>query len=250
MAAGPPSPEVPPAQADDRVRRPTDWVGDDSVPGVRRAEEAAKHKGAEVERLFAEAGVTYPPAEVFLRIFKQDRELEVWASSQKDAAMSLIATYETCAMSGKLGPKRREGDKQVPEGFYRIEYFWPDSAFYLAAKVSYPNALDRALGGAAAGSDIMIHGGCASIGCIAMSDERIEEIFLMGTSAHYRGRPVHVHVFPGRDMKALLEDPSWQEHHAFWENLREGLEAFERTKRVPTVATGRKGLYEVKANGA
>jgi murein L,D-transpeptidase YafK len=163
--------------------------------------------------------------------------------------MKRIATYKICRMSGEVGPKRREGDYQVPEGFYRIEYFWPDSQFYLAGKVSYPNALDRQLGGATPGGDIMLHGGCASIGCISMSDERMEELFVMGTSVASRGEKVEMHIFPTRDIRGLIASGQMPQHHAFWANLAEGLEAFEAQKRVPSVTVGWKGKYDVVAKG-
>ncbi len=238
--------DPPPAPAPARdVRRPTDWRGDDSVPGVRRAEVATANRKEVVQSLFEEAGVSFPPAEVFFRVFKAEGELEAWASEKKGGAMTLIATYGICRASGELGPKRREGDLQVPEGFYRLEYFWPDSAFYLSAKVSYPNVLDKQLGGPAPGGEIMLHGGCASIGCISMSDERMEELWVMGTSVHYAGSPVAMHIFPTRDLHALIEASAASPHRAFWQNLAEGFDAFEDTHRLPTVVVGWKGRYDV-----
>lgn len=231
---------------DDGIRRPTDWSGDSSIPGNRRAELAEEHKGAEVREMFAEAGVSFPPAELLWRVFKDERHLEAWASSKRGEPMSLVATYEACAASGVIGPKRREGDRQVPEGFYRIEYFFPDSAFHLAAKVSYPNGSDRVLGDKQQpGSDIMIHGGCASIGCIALTDERIEELWVMGTSVLYKGETIHVHIFPSRDMDGLLADPRHAEHHAFWANIKEGFDAFDAGKRLPHVHAGLYGRYQI-----
>lgn len=238
--------EVPAPKQTADVRRPTEWQGDDSVPGARRAEAALVNRRAVVEALFDEAGVTFPPAQVFLRVFKKEGELEAWAASEKGGEMKRIATYQVCKMSGEIGPKRREGDMQVPEGFYRIEYFWPDSSFYLAGKVSYPNGLDRQLGGPSPGSDIMLHGGCASIGCISMSDERMEELYVMGTSVHFKGEPVSIHIFPTREMRELLDGGEHPEHHAFWENLAEGLESFERSHRVPVVQIGSRGKYEFR----
>lgn len=246
-ASAPPSASAAAAPRD--VRKPTRWQGDDSVPGALRAEAAARNREKEVRRLFDEAGVAFPPAELFVRVFKAEGELEAWASSEKGDAMRKIATYEICRMSGDVGPKRREGDMQVPEGFYRIDYFWPDSAFYLAGKVSYPNALDRQLGGTAPGGDIMIHGGCASIGCIAMSDERIEELYVMGTSLKTKGARVAVHIFPTRDLHGLIASGEHPEHQAFWANLAEGLDAFEKERRVPTVTIGWKGRYEIEPAG-
>jgi len=232
------------------VRGPTAWRGDDSLAGNRRAEAAIAHKQVEVEHMFADAGVSFPPKEVLWRVFKDTKHLEVWANDVKGAPMHKIATYRACAMSGDLGPKHREGDRQVPEGFYQIQYFFPDSAFHLAAKVSYPNPLDRALGDPVPGGDIMIHGGCASIGCIALTDERIEELWVIGTSVIYKGETIHVHIFPSRDMDALIEDDAWAKNRDYWKNLREGLNAFEATKRLPHIKIGFHRRYEVEAVGS
>jgi murein L,D-transpeptidase YafK len=226
------------------VRTPTDWMGDRSAGGNRRAALAREHKANEVSAMFAKAGVGFPPEEVFFRAFKDEAVLEVWATGDDGTEFKPIATYGICAASGKLGPKRREGDLQVPEGFYKIEYFWPDSAFHIAAKVSYPNTLDRALNPKDPGGQIMIHGSCASIGCLAMTDERIEELFLIGTSVTTRGGQVQTHIFPSRDFDTLLADDAYAEHHAFWRNLRPGYDAFERDRTLPRVVVGHRGRYE------
>jgi hypothetical protein len=177
---------------------PTSWNGDDSEPLAERGKLAVQRRRPVVEQLFDDADVKFPPAELLLRAFKAEKELEVWASSARGGEMTRVATYGICRISGELGPKRREGDLQVPEGFYRIDYFWPDPSFWLSAKVSYPNPLDKQLGGGAPGGDIMIHGDCASIGCISLSDERMEELWVMGTSPHGPG---------GRGERAHLPDP-------------------------------------------
>jgi len=224
-----------------RVRGPTTWDAGEMDANAKSGL-ASAHKLAEVKGLFAEAGVAFPPSELYLRAFKADRELEVWAAGTRGARMELVATYGICALSGTLGRKRQEGDMQVPEGFYRISYFWPDELFHLAAKVSYPNPFDRALNGPNAGGDIMIHGGCGSIGCIALSDERIEEIWVMGEPLRRNGTPIEVHIFPARDIPSLLEDPQLADHHAFWRTLDQGLTRFAEGRRPPSVVSTGKGL--------
>jgi murein L,D-transpeptidase YafK len=192
-----------------------------------------------VEGLFAAARVPFPPSALLFRAFKKERELEVWASPSGDAPMTLVATYEVCGLSGDLGPKRREGDRQVPEGFYRIHYLWPNSNYHLEMKIGYPNDLDRHLSDQiheAPGGDIMIHGTCASIGCLAMSDERVEELWVMASSFQIGDRRVHVHIFPTRDIPALLRDAGYERHHHFWENLQEGYLRFERDHRLFTTS--------------
>jgi murein L,D-transpeptidase YafK len=188
-----------------------------------------------VQALFAQAGLPFPPAELLFRAFKKDRELEVWGSATRGAAMAHVATYEICAASGELGPKRREGDMQVPEGFYKVHYLWPNSSYHLEIKVGYPNDLDRALSTqlhADPGGEIMIHGKCASIGCMAMQDERAEELWTMASAVQVGDRRVHVHIFPVRDLAALLREPEHAEHRRFWENLKEGLDRFEGDHRL------------------
>jgi murein L,D-transpeptidase YafK len=237
--------QQPPAALPTReLREPTEWHGDRRLSGPDRVAHARTSKLAEVKALFEEAGVAYPPKDTLLRVFKQEAELELWAGGG-DEPLRLVTTYAICAASGDLGPKRREGDRQVPEGFYKIGYFDPTSAFHLAMLVDYPNASDRLRGGPQPGGEILIHGSCASIGCVAMSDERIEEIYLVGWATFLNRRPVHVHIFPARDMDALLADTKHEAHRDFWRELKVGHDAFEETKRIPSVRIAADGRYEV-----
>src|SRR5690606_40399902 len=142
------APEVEP------VRAPTAW----DAPDDQRTQGAEKRRRATVEGLFARAGVAFPPGVLHLRAFKAEDELEVWAASKADEPLTRVARYGICAASGTLGPKRREGDRQVPEGFYRISFFNPKSRFHLSMQVSYPNASDRVLSDPKQpGGEIMIH---------------------------------------------------------------------------------------------
>jgi L,D-transpeptidase catalytic domain len=131
---------------------------------------------------FHRAGVSYPPATFVLAGFKQERELHVFASD-KGRGFKFVRTYPVYAASGVLGPKLRVGDLQVPEGIYRIESLNPNSQFHLSLRIGYPNQYDRARAGEEGrrnlGGDIMIHGGSASIGCLAIGDEAAEELFVM-----------------------------------------------------------------------
>lgn len=238
-----PPPEPAPELRD--VRMPTEWHGDRRLSGPDRYALARSAKLEVVKTLFEEAGVAFPPKETLLRVFKQEAELELWAGAG-DEPLRLIATYGICAASGEPGPKRREGDRQVPEGFYKIGYYDPTSAFHLAMLVDYPNASDKIRGGPQPGGEILIHGSCASIGCVAMSDERIEEIYLVGWAAFLSRRPVQVHSFPARDIDALLADPSYARHHAFWREIKVGYDAFEESKRIPKVNIAADGRYEIE----
>lgn len=130
--------------------------------------------------------ISWPPRRIYLLAFKQERLLELWAANSRSAAYRRLAIYPICAASGTIGPKRRQGDRQVPEGFYELDVLNPNSLFHLSLRVSYPNSEDRAhqldpqvpLGG-----DIYVHGNCVSIGCLAMTDPVIEPLFCMVAQA-------------------------------------------------------------------
>lgn len=227
------------------VRMPTDWQADLAWNGNQRLAHAKEAKEAVVKALFEKAGVTYPPHNVLYRVFKQEDEFEVWAGD-KDKPMALIATYGICAASGVLGPKRREGDRQVPEGYYQVGYFHPMSSYYLSAQVNYPNKSDKLRGGPSPGSDILIHGKCASIGCVSMTDERIEEIYLVGWAAFMKGRPTAIHIFPARDFESLYADPKYAEHHAFWREIEPGKRSFDDKHTLPKVSIDGSGRYIIE----
>jgi hypothetical protein len=137
------------------------------------------------------AGLAYPPARVMLLAFKDERRLEVWGRASASARPRFVRSYPVLAASGGPGPKLREGDGQVPEGLYRIPLLNPTSAFHLSMRVDYPNALDRAQarrdGRTRLGGDIYIHGNAVSIGCLAMGDEAIEELFVLAADVGTAG---------------------------------------------------------------
>lgn len=146
----------------------------------------ARYGPAARERLvphFRRAGVTYPPKRIALLAFKDENRVELWASSTADSRWKFIRQYPILAASGHAGPKLREGDYQVPEGIYRIEHLNPNSSYHLSMKVSYPNDFDRRMARGdqrtRLGGDIFIHGRAVSIGCIALGDPAIEELFTL-----------------------------------------------------------------------
>ncbi len=174
-------------------------------------------------------------APVLLRVFKAESELEVWM--RKGDAYVLFATYPICHWSGTLGPKLHEGDKQSPEGFYTItrRQLHRFGRWHRALNIGYPNALDKSE--ARTGSYILVHGGCSSVGCFAMTNGVIEEIFRLVESALKNGQThVPVHIFPFRMTDANLARYEGSEWREFWANLREGYDIFERTKRPPRVS--------------
>lgn len=206
----------------------------------------------EVAALCERAGVPYPPGELFLRAFKHEAALEVWGKGEA-ARYKLIASYPILASSGAPGPKRREGDLQVPEGFYRMEYLNPASRFHLSMKLDYPNASDRVRGDQEhPGFDIFIHGGGMSIGCLPVGDHGIEEVFLLALKVSAAGQPIPIHIFPAR-----MSGPDWEAYRAketaakpeldaFWKELQPGYDAFEKTGVPPEMAVEADGRYRLK----
>ena len=182
-------------------------------------------------------------APVVLRIFKLESALELWM--EKDGRYHLFATYPICLWSGRLGPKLSEGDLQAPEGFYTItkEQLNPDSRWHRAFNLGFPNAFDKAQG--RSGSFLMIHGGCASIGCYAMTNEVIDELWRIVITAIDKGEErVPVHAFPFRMTEAKLAARGSNRWSRFWADLKQGYDAFERTQ-VPPVISVCDGRYVV-----
>lgn len=208
-----------------------------------KVKEVRARRAADVKALVEKAGLTYPVDEVYLRAFKKERQLELWASKRGEP-MKLLKTYAFCAASGELGPKRKEGDLQVPEGLYEVPSFNPYSDYHLSMKVSYPNASDQLRSDAKRpGGLIYLHGNCASIGCIAIEDEPIEEVYLVTIDA--KRRPIRFDIFPAKldDGAQLGESP----HLEFWKELTPAYMAFERTKRPAQFRVSPKtGAYIVK----
>lgn len=215
-----------------------------------RVEAARREKLAAVKQMFVAARVAYPPREVLLRSFKTEGYLELWAGDGR-APLSLIKSYPICAASGTLGPKRTQGDLQVPEGFYVIDALNPWSDFHLSLHVDYPNAADRARsrGVARLGGAIMVHGNCVTIGCIPIEDEPIEEVYLVVHDTRARGGRTPIHIFPRRldesSLAELLASDAPDDVKELWRALAVGYAAFERTHRVPHVAIDKQGRYLV-----
>jgi murein L,D-transpeptidase YafK len=220
-------------------------------PVNARVARALREKRPLLVKLFRRAGVTYPARRVLIRVFKRERSLELWAEA-KGGTFRKIKAYPVCAASGGLGPKRRQGDLQVPEGYYHIRVFNPWSAYHLSMGINYPNASDRVLGHRAdLGGAIMIHGNCVSIGCVAIEDGPASEVYLAATEAWARGRKrIPVHIFPTRLDE---EGMSYLRRHyrarpaliAFWELLLPGYRHFEEHHTLPRVKVDHRGRYQV-----
>jgi murein L,D-transpeptidase YafK len=175
---------------------------------------------------------------LFIRIFKAEAKLEVWLGG--GAKYSLFRTYPICTYSGELGPKLATGDNQAPEGFYTVgaSQLNPNSSYHLSFNLGYPNSFDRANG--RTGDFLMVHGDCVSIGCYAMGDAAIEEIYTLLSAALSNGQtkvPVHVFPFDFAKTDQKWSDSKWA---PFWRDLRLGYRAFVKTKQPPLVSVSEK----------
>ena len=205
------------------------------VPSSRRSRNAVAKVAPSLIHSLNPAGLSYG-APVFLRIFKKEMELELWVQNRN--AFKLFRTYDIVAMSGHLGPKLREGDRQAPEGFYFVtpSRMNPNSRFHLSFNLGYPNSYDRAH--KRTGSALMVHGNQVSIGCFAMTDSKIEEIYCLADAALRNGQKFfRVHCFPFRMTEENMKDHSKSEWITFWQNLKIGYDWFEKTNQPPNVLT-------------
>jgi murein L,D-transpeptidase YafK len=175
-------------------------------------------------------------APILIRIYKEESTLEVW-KQDRSGRFALLNSYPICKFSGNLGPKLMQGDRQAPEGFYDITpgQMNPNSSEYLAFNTGFPNAFDRSLG--RTGSFLMVHGGCRSVGCYAMTDYAMEEIYGLVDEAFKGGQEkVQLQAFPFRMTAQNLASHAGDPNMPFWEMLKAGDDAFLATERPPRVA--------------
>lgn len=190
------------------------------------------------------------PDFLFLRAFKKEKQLELWASNSKK--LQLIKTYNFTASSGKLGPKHKEGDKQIPEGFYAIDLFNPTSKFFLSMRINYPNKSDKIINAneAKIGSDIYLHGSNVSIGCIAIGDEKIKELYYI-CNLYYKqnNKNIPIQIYPCKmttnNMKQL-ETAFGKTHTYFslWKPMEKYYQYFEKNHTLIDVTVNSKGIYQ------
>jgi murein L,D-transpeptidase YafK len=187
---------------------------------------------------------------IFLRAFKKEGTLEVWMKLKGSDQYTLLTQYDICSTSGEPGPKRKEGDLQVPEGVYHINHFNPLSNFHLSLGINYPNASDKILSDRKnPGGAIYIHGNCVTIGCLPITDEKIKEVYVLAVEARSNGQEkIPVHIFPARlseaEMKKLSsgfsDDPT---RLSFWRNLKLVYDTFEKDRKIPVIKVNAGGQY-------
>lgn len=186
---------------------------------------------------------------IFMRIFKREFELELWM--MRDGRFHRFATYPICKWSGELGPKLKTGDRQAPEGFYAVDAkaLNPNSAWHRSFNLGFPNAFDRAFG--RTGSFLMVHGGCGSIGCYAMTNPVIDEIWQLVTGALNKGQQrFQVQVFPFRMTERNLARHAGSPLAAFWAGLKPGYDLFEASQVPPKVTVcGKRYAFTAGAEG-
>ncbi len=192
---------------------------------------------------------------ICLRAFKSEKQIELWGRNDSDKKYTLIKTYDICRTSGTLGPKRKQGDLQLPEGFYHIDRFNPFSNFYLSLGINYPNKSDRILGDEGdPGGDIFIHGACVTIGCLPITDDQIKELYIFCIEARNNGQTrIPVTIFPSKlsdtELKRLTDKyGSDSDKVGLWTDLRKGYEMFNKTNQLPTIKFLKTGRHDVKNN--
>lgn len=186
------------------------------------------------------AGVV-PGTPIHIRIYKLQSELEVW--TEKNGRFERFATYPICMWSGRLGPKLKEGDRQAPEGFYTVgkDALNPNSRMHLSFNLGFPNVYDRGKG--RTGSYLMVHGGCGSIGCYAVTDGVVDEVWRMVTAALDNGQArIPVHAFPFRMTDRNVGLHKGDKWSGFWADLKTGSDMFEESG-VPPVVSVCEGRY-------
>jgi murein L,D-transpeptidase YafK len=193
---------------------------------------------------------TTPSAPTVIRTYKKEAELEIW-KMKSNGEYALLKTYPMCRWSGQLGPKKREGDMQVPEGFYTIApgQMNPNSHYYLSFNVGYPNAYDRAYG--RSGGNVMVHGVCSSAGCFSMTDEQVADIYAIARESFAGGqREIQLQSYPfhmtAENLAKFRLDPNIE----FWKDLKNGSDHFEVTKAEPSVLVcGKRYVFDATAKG-
>ena len=218
-----------------------------------RVASALKSKEDSLKTQFAKAGISWPAKQLYIRSFKYDSQLEVWVRNTNLEPYKLFKTYKVCAMAGAIGPKRMEGDYQVPEGFYCINEFNPNSNYHLSLGINYPNASDKVLSDSIKpGGEIYIHGNCVTVGCIPLQNDQIEELYILATMAKTQGQDfIPVHIFPIRynNRKSFeylaRSTKDNQELQKFVIKIKEVFDYFEEKKKLPLIFVNKKGVYVV-----
>jgi len=214
-----------------------------------RVKAAYEEKERSLQKLLQQKKLDFTDLEIFIRAFKAEQVVEVWGKQRTETKFGLIVTYNFCSSSGTLGPKRKEGDLQIPEGVYYINHFNPQSNFHLSLGINYPNASDKILSDKKQpGSAIYIHGNCVTVGCIPITDDKIKELYVLAVEAKNNGQEkIPVHIFPARldqqTSSSLTTEYPNVTLIAFWATLQKIYADFERDKILRPVRVDSEGYY-------
>ena len=218
-----------------------------------RVREAYADKEKIVNKTLAEHSISHDRLRIYLRAFKTEKIIELWAKNTSDSVYILVKKFPICEVSGEIGPKRRSHDLQVPEGFYHISKLNPYSRYYLSLQINYPNASDSIRGvRGRLGNEIFIHGECLSSGCIAITNDKIKELFVYCVEAYNSGQEeIGLTIFP-----AQLTDGSYsglttrysksKDKISLWADLKKSYDLFNQTGVPSTVKFLRDGSHEVR----
>ncbi len=218
-----------------------------------RVRQAYEEKESIVKSLLTENSIHPDNLRIYLRAFKYEKKLELWAKNKEDNQFKRIKVYEICNTSGKLGPKRKQGDRQIPEGFYHIDRFNPVSNFHLSLGINYPNKSDKILGvKTKLGGDIFIHGSCVTIGCIPIRDNWIKELYIFCVESKNSGQTkIPVTIFPAKLSESNFEKLKQKyadnnDKMKLWGELKTAYRIFNSTKKLPNIEFKSNGRHEIK----
>jgi murein L,D-transpeptidase YafK len=217
-----------------------------------RIREAYNDKEKTVIKTLAGHSISRDSLRIYLRAFKTEKIVELWAKNTSDSAFTLIRKFAICDISGEIGPKRRYHDLQVPEGFYHITTFNPYSKYYLSMQINYPNASDSIRGVQGhLGNLIFIHGECLSSGCIAMGNDNIKELFVYCIEAYNSGQEqIDLTIYPAKLNYNIYSGLTtryrkYKDEISLWADLKKSYDLFEQSKVPPTVKFLPDGTHEV-----
>lgn len=216
----------------------------------QRVRTAIDEKEESIKNELSKINLDVNDFELMMVAYKAEDELELYVKKKSSETFQRLKTYEICSKSGELGPKRKQGDGQVPEGFYHIDRFNPASNFYLSLGINYPNQSDRIKSNASnLGGDIFIHGACVTIGCLPMTTDKIKEIYLYAVHAKNNGQSkIPVYIFPYQmtdvnNMMYFTKNNHKPELLKFWRNLKLGYDEFENHRKLLKVIVDDAGNY-------
>jgi murein L,D-transpeptidase YafK len=219
-------------------------TSEDTLVGIEQVSNRVEHPlPAKMRAKLAKMNLSMS-SPIMMRVFKQEAVMEVWKANSQDR-YQLVGTYPICAWSGQLGPKKKEGDRQAPEGFYDVTpaRMNPSSGYYLSFDMGYPNKFDRTFG--RTGRNLMIHGACSSSGCYSISDAAVLQVFAFARDAFKGGqKSFQIQAYPFRMTAENMAKHRSSEHYEFWQNLKVGYDHFEITHRPPVVdVCGKKYVF-------